>query len=71
MYENLDIHEYVRRMQEWDDRENFKAREAIDANWEPVGEPLVWECGLTAQFYQLKEETLKKIRGEENGIKKT
>ena len=64
MYENLDIHEYVRRMQEWDDRRNFKVQETIEAAWEPVGEPYVWECGLTGQFYQMKKEVLDEIRGD-------
>ena len=64
MYEKVSFKEYVRNMQEWDDKRNNAAREWIEENWEPVGEPHVWECGLTAQFYQLKEETLKKMRGE-------
>ena len=64
MYENLDIHEYVKRMQEWDDRENLKAQKAIEAAWEPVGEPYVWESGLTGQLYQMKKEVLDKIRGD-------
>lgn len=64
MYEHLDTHEYIRRMQEFDDERNFKVQETIEANWKPVGEPYVWECGLTAQVYQMEEEALKRIRGE-------
>lgn len=64
MYENLSIQEYVKRMQEWDDRQNNAARDWIEENWEPVGKPYVWECGLTGYFYQMKEETLKEMRGE-------
>lgn len=64
MYESLSIQEYVKRMQEWDDRQNNAARDWIEANWEPVGEPYVWKSGLTGQFYQMKEETLKKMKGE-------
>lgn len=67
MYENLSIQEYLKRMQEWDDKRNNAAKEWIEENWKPIGDPYVWENGLTGQFYQLKEETLKKMRGDENG----
>lgn len=64
MYETLNLKDWVNYYQIKDDCRNFKAQEAIEKNWEPVGKLIVWENGLTGQFYQLKEETLKKIRGD-------
>lgn len=61
MYENLSIDEYIKRMQEWDDRKNSQAIDWIEENWEP-GETFALKSGVIIQY--------KDFRGDLDGISK-
>lgn len=61
MYENLDIHEYVKRMQEQDNKKTASAEDWIEEHWTP-GETFTLKSGTIIQY--------KDFRGDLNGISK-
>lgn len=61
MYENLSIQDYVKRMQEWDDKKNCEVIDWIDTHWVPT-ERFTLSNGMIIQY--------KEFRGDLDGISK-
>lgn len=61
MYENLDIQEYIKRMENWDNRKTAAVQDWIDDNW-VKGETITCGNGMTIQY--------RDFRGDLNGISK-
>lgn len=63
MYENLSIQEYVKRMQEWDDKRNNKVSDFIEKNYNVVKEQH-YENGTTIIFKMLNPDAIEVIFNE-------
>lgn len=61
MYENLSIQEYIKRMQEWDNRKVIQAEDWIEEHWVP-GETFTLKSVAVIQY--------REFRGDLDGISK-
>ncbi len=61
MYENLSIQDYLKKMEEWDNKRNIATQDWIDENW-VKGETITCGNGMVIQY--------KDFRGDLNGISK-
>ena len=61
MYENLNIHDYIKRMQERDERRTSQVIDWVEENWTP-GETFTLKSGGIIQY--------KDFRGDLDGISK-
>lgn len=55
MYENISIEEYLKKMEEWDNKRNSAAEDWVEKNWIP-GDTFTYPNGVIIQYKDFRGE---------------